>query len=274
MLSRKIPSSGEELPVIGAGTWRSFDIGNGPEERSTRVEVLDTLFEAGGTVIDSSPMYGAAERVVGDLLPETHRQNDAFLATKVWTEGKQHGIDQMHRSMDLLRVPTIDLMQIHNLVDWRTHLSTLRDWKEGGIIRYIGITHYTVRAFEQLANIISTEPIDFVQLPYAISLRNAANLLLPLAADRGVAVIVNRPFEGGNLFDAIQGVSSRRLVEEFDCSCWGEFFLRYILGETAVTCVIPATGNPAHMLDFVLSAGKAVPNIAMRREMVKFFESL
>ena len=274
MFTRTIPSSGEQLPVLGLGTWRSFDIGRGQAERSSRIEVLNELFEAGGTVIDSSPMYGAAERVVGDLLPETRFQHDAFIATKVWTEGKQHGIEQMHRSMELLKVSNIDLMQIHNLVDWRAHLSTLRDWKEEGNIRYIGITHYTLRAFDKLAEIISREPVDFIQLPYSICLREAENSLMPLAADRGVAVIVNRPFEGGNLFGAVKGGTPSRLVEEFDCSSWGEFFLRYILGEAAVTCVIPATGSAAHMREIVLSTKKVVPDTAMRRRMVNFFENL
>jgi aryl-alcohol dehydrogenase-like predicted oxidoreductase len=272
MLKRAIPSSGELLPVIGLGTWRSFDISEGAAERSSRTDVLNALFDMGGSVIDSSPMYGAAERVVGDLL--TDYSDDAFVATKFWTEGKQHGIDQMCRSMELLSVDVIDLMQIHNLVDWRTHLSTLRDWKEQGLIRYIGITHYTTRAFDQLESIIASEKIDFVQPPYSLALRDAEDRLLPLAADKGVAVVVNRPFDGGSMFGPVRGKELPDWAKEFDCGSWAVFFSKYLLGDPAVTYLIPATGTPSYMADNLAAGKGSLPDVEMRRQIVKPFESL
>lgn len=274
MLTRAIPSSGELLPVIGLGTWRSFDIGEGYSERSSRTAVLNALFDGRGSMIDSSPMYGAAERVVGELLSTTEHRNSAFIATKVWTEGRQHGIDQMRRSKELLRVDVIDLMQIHNLVDWRTHLSTLRDWKEQGLIRYIGITHYIPRAFDQLADIITSESMDFVQLPYSIAVREAERQLLPLAADNGVAIIVNRPFDGGNIFGAVRGKPLPDWAKEFGCEIWAAFFLKYLLGNPAVTCLIPATGVISHMLDNMASGLGDLPDAEMRQRMVNFIERL
>ena len=262
------------LPVIGLGTWRSFDIGEGAAERSSRTDVLNALFDEGGSVIDSSPMYGGAERVVGELLTTIEHRDSTFVATKVWTEGKQHGIDQMRRSMELLRVDAIDLMQIHNLVDWRTHLSTLRDWKEQGLIRYIGITHYTTRAFDQLESIVASEKIDFVQLPYSLALRDAEDRLLPIAADKGVAVIVNRPFDGGGMFGVVRNKQLPDWAKEFDCGSWAAFFSKYLLGDPAVTCLIPATGIIAHMVVNLASGRGSLPDMEMRRRMVNFIEGM
>ncbi len=198
LLTRPIPSSGEALPVVGLGTWKTFDIGAGEAERAQRREVLRLLLEGGGSVIDSSPMYGRSEGVVGDLLAELGTRDRAFLATKVWTQGREAGIEQMERSLRRFRSERLELMQIHNLVDWRTHLKTLRDWKAEGRIRYLGITHYTVGALDDLAEVIAKEELDFVQLAYSIRVRAAEERVLPLAAERGVAVLVNRPYERGS----------------------------------------------------------------------------
>lgn len=204
MLTRPIPSSGEALPVVGLGTWQTFDVGTGAKERAPLTEVLKMLFEAGGSVIDSSPMYGTSEAVVGNLLAAMNGHDKAFLATKVWTQGRNAGIQQMEESMRLLKDQRLDLMQIHNLVDWKLHLPTLRAWKAEGRIRYLGITHYTASAHDQLEAVMRAEKLDFVQLNYALDDRSAEKRLLPLAADRGIAVIVNRPFGGGGLLGKLR----------------------------------------------------------------------
>src|ERR1700756_3676344 len=206
MLTRPIPSTGEAMRVIGLGTWRAFDVGTGEATGQPLREVLRLFLDAGGRIIDSSPMYGRAEAVTGDLLGELPGNPHPFLATKVWTTGGERGVEQMRRSAELLRAEVIDLMQIHNLVDWRTHLATLRRMKDEGRIRYIGITHYTTGALPELARILETEPgIDFVQLAYSLATRTPETRLLPVAAARGVAVIVNRPFEDGDLFRRVRG---------------------------------------------------------------------
>ena len=236
MNQRAIPKSGEEIPVIGLGTWQVFD---GP--RAPIADVLRQFAASGGRVIDSSPMYGVAEEVAGELLSNVP---NPFVATKVWTRGRQSGIEQMNRSFALLH--QIDLMQIHNLVDWRTHLATLRAWKSEGRIRYIGITHYTTSAFGDLESIMRNEEIDFVQLPLSVTLPDAEDRLLPLAQSRGVAVIVNRPFEGGELF---RRAPLPEWAREFDSESWSELFLRYVVSHPAVTCAIPATSNPQHLIE-------------------------
>jgi len=246
MLTREIPKTHEQLPVIGLGTWQTFDVGPSERERQPLAAVLDTFAAGGGKVIDSSPMYGRAEGVVGDL--KSHVPG-AFLATKVWTRGRESGIEQMTRSMELFGVKRIDLMQVHNLVDWRTHLATLREWTRDGRIRYIGVTHYQTGAFPQLGSIISEEnDIDFVQLPYSITLPDAETRLLPLAADRGVAILVNRPFEAGVVFRNARTRTLPAWAAAF-ASSWAELFLRWIVSHPAVTCVIPATHNPQHMTE-------------------------
>jgi diketogulonate reductase-like aldo/keto reductase len=245
MITRTIPSTGEELPVIGLGTWKTFDVGSGEHVRAPLAEVLRRFAAAGGRLIDTSPMYGKAERVVGELVDNVPKP---FIATKVWTRGREHGIAQMKESSTLLRTPRIDLMQIHNLLDWRTHLSTLRAWKEEGRIRYIGITHYTSSAFADLESILRAEPLDFVQLPLSIELPDAEPRLLPLAQSRGVAVLVNRPFEGGSLFRSVQRKVLPEWAAEFRSESWSELFLRYVVSHPAVTCAIPATGDPEHVV--------------------------
>jgi diketogulonate reductase-like aldo/keto reductase len=268
MISRSIPSTGEAMPVIGLGTWRAFDVGVGAATRRPLGEVLRSLFHSGGRMIDSSPMYGRAEAVTGDLLADTNARPRAFLATKVWTTGRESGISQMQRSAQLLRTEVIDLIQIHNLVDWRTHLATLRRMKEEGRVRYIGITHYTTGALPELARILNSEPgIDFVQLGYSLATRAAERELLPTANARGVAVIVNQPLERGTLFRHIRGRALPDWASECDCRSWAQLFLKYILAEPAVTCVIPATGNPDYMNDNLGAGFGRLPDTSQRQQI-------
>ena len=269
MRTRPIPRTGEQLPVIGMGTYRTFDVGESDQSRKALREVLRQLFAGGGRVIDSSPMYGRAEEVVGALVDPTERP---FLATKVWTTGREQGIEEMRRSMRRMAPHAggrpFDLMQIHNLVDWRTHLATLRGWKEAGTIRYWGITHYTPSAFAEMEAIVRGEKPDFVQLPYSVGAREAENRLLPACMDQGVAVLVERPFEAGSLF---RDVSKRPLpawAADIGCTSWAQVFLKFILGHPAVTCPIPATSNPEHMADDVRAGFGRLPDQAMRKRIV------
>jgi diketogulonate reductase-like aldo/keto reductase len=252
---KPIPKTGELLPVVGLGTWQTFDIGNDPKERAEREAVLEELFRAGGSAIDSSPMYGRSEGVVGYLVAKMGERDQAFLATKVWTRGEEAGIRQMDESYRRFRTGIVDLMQVHNLVDWKTHLRTLLRWKADGRVRYIGVTHYTEAALQELAEVVRSELVDFVQLPYSIGMRGAERTLLPLAQDKGVAVIVNLPFEGGGLFrrrrrDALPG-----WAVEAGIGSWPQLFLKYVLSHPAVTCVIPGTSKAEHMADN-LNAGR------------------
>jgi len=266
MQTRTIPSSGEALPVIGCGTWRGFDVR--PGQREDLAEVLRILLDSGGTVIDSSPMYGRAEAAVGELLTQIDGHDRAFLATKIWSRGRETGVRQMLQSFELLRDDVIDLMQVHNLLDWREHLTTLRAWKTEGRIRYLGVTHYTASAHGELEAIMRSEPLDFVQLNYALDDRAAEERLLPLAAERGIAVIVNLPFGGGGL---LRGLSTRALPDwasDIDCTSCAQALLKFVLAQPAVTCVIPGTGNPAHMRDNIAAGREPFPDTALRRRML------
>jgi diketogulonate reductase-like aldo/keto reductase len=268
MHQRKIPSSGEMLPVVGVGTWRTFDVGARPAERAPLAEVLRLLFDAGGSVIDTSPMYGSAEAVVGDLLSAADSRARAFIATKVWTTGRDSGIAQMRTSMRLLKTDRIDLMQIHNLVDWRAHLPTLRAWKAEGRIRYLGITHYTQSAHDELESVMRSEKWDFVQINYALDDRAVERRLLPLAAERGIAVIVNQPFGGGGL---LRKLLSRKLPDwagEIGVTSWAQLLLKFVLANPAVTCVIPGTGKPEHMADNLQAGFGVYPDAALLRKMI------
>jgi diketogulonate reductase-like aldo/keto reductase len=268
MQTRPIPSSGEPLPVIGCGTWQTFDVGSSSTARAPLADVLRVLFAAGGSVIDSSPMYGSSEEVVGDLLAAIGARDDAFIATKVWTTGRQAGIAQMQRSMELLRSSRIDLMQIHNLVDVRAHLPTLRAWKEEGRIRYVGVTHYTPSAYDQLEAVMRSERLDFVQLDYALDDRTAEQRLLPLAVERGIAVLVNRPFGGGGLLRRLGRDPLPDWAAEIGCANWAQVLLKFVLANPAVTCVIPATSNPRHMSDNVQAGLGTYPDAALRARMI------
>lgn len=274
VLTRTIPSSGEELPAVGVGTWQAFDIGRSEEELGSRLAVLDILLRHGGSVIDSSPMYGRAESVVGELLEQMGTHDRAFLATKVWTRGEQAGIAQMQDSLRKFRAGKIKLMQIHNLVDWQTHLKTLRAWKEEGTIRYLGITHYQASAYADMMRIMKREPLDFIQLNYSILRREAEQQILPLAADKGIAVLGNRPYVGGGLFSHVRGVDLPAWAQDFDCHSWGQFALKYILSHPAITCVIPGTGTAKHMEDNMRAGLGRLPDAQTRRRMVAAMKEL
>jgi diketogulonate reductase-like aldo/keto reductase len=267
METRPIPSTGVALPVVGCGTWQVFDVGAGPAERAPLAEVLAVLFVAGGSVIDSSPMYGRAEGVVGDLLADSASRSKAFLATKVWTTGREAGIAQMERSLQLLQTQRIELMQIHNLVDWRTQLPTLRAWKREKRISYLGVTHYTASAFDQLEAVMRAETLDFVQVNYALDDRAAEARILPLARERGIAVLVNRPFGGGGLLRRLAATPLPPWAGELQCRSWAQLLLKFILGHDAVTCVIPGTSKPEHMADNAAAGAGPMPDAALRAKI-------
>jgi len=273
-LQRKIPSSGEQVPAVGLGTSQVFDITGGGSEREAAKEVLRLFVENGGKVVDSSPMYGAAETLVGDLASELGIQRKLFIATKVWTTGRQEGIRQMEDSMRKLRTPRIDLIQVHNLVDLDTQLATLREWKKAGKIRYLGITHSRDSAHGELERVLKAGGMDFVQLNYSMAEREAEQRLLPVAAEKGTAVIVNRPFARANLFGRVRGKPLPDWAKDFDCASWAQFFLKYILAHPAVTVVIPATRDPKHLVDNMAAGSGRLPDEAMRRKMVAHLESL
>ena len=268
LLTRKIPSSGEEIPILGLGTSGPFEVGESAADRAPLEAVLQAFFAAGGRLIDTSPMYSTAERVLGDLLtPAMHAH--AFLATKVWTRGAKAGIEQMSRSAQLMKVPKLDLIQVHNLLDLETQLKTLRDWKESGRVRYVGITHYTVSSHADLARVIAREKIDFVQLNYSPVTREAEQRLLPLAADRGVAVLVNRPFEDGGVFGRVRGKSLPEWAADIQCTSWGQLCLKYIAAHPAVTCIIPATGKVSHLQDNLAAGRGLLPDARQKAEIVR-----
>jgi len=274
LMTKAIPRSGESMPMIGLGTWQTFDVGSGQSERAPLRQVLREFVRLGGTAIDSSPMYGRSESVVGDLAAELKLEGKLFVATKVWTSGREAGIRQMEESFRRLRAPRIDLMQIHNLVDWRTHLSTLREWKKQGRIRYIGVTHYTASAYDQLARVLETEELDFVQLNYSIVEREAEQRLLPLAADRGVAVLVNRPFAQAQLFSKVRGKPLPAFATEIGCASWAQFFLKFVVSHPAVTCAIPATSKVQHLSDNMLAGIGALPAAKLRQRMAMYVADL
>lgn len=275
MLTKPIPSTGEPMPVVGLGTWPVFDVGTDEAARRPLREVVRLLVEAGGTMIDTSPMYGRSEGVTGDIVAEASLRDRVFLATKVWTSGRERGIEQMARSARLLRATVIDLMQIHNLVDWRTHLATLRGMKEDGRLRYIGITHYTTGSLPELARILESEDgIDFVQCGYSLATRDAEHQLFPVCAARGVAVIVNQPLERGTLFRAVRGQKLPGWAAEFDCASWAALFLKYLIAEPAVTVVIPATNKPDHMADNLTAGMGRVPDARQREQVRRWWGSL
>lgn len=270
ILKRAIPSSGELLPSVGLGTWRQFDVGSSASERHPLTEVLKNMNAKGGITIDSSPMYAPAEEVVGDLTSEAGLAEKYFYATKVWTRGKEEGIQQMEASMKKMRRKTIDLMQVHNLVDWQTHLATLREWKQQQKIRYIGVTHYTDSSHDDLERIVRTEKLDFVQFNYSIRSRHAENRLLNTARDNGTAVIINQPFETGFLFNHVQGKSLPPWASEYGIKNWAQYFLKYLISHPAVTCAIPGTSDPAHVVQNMEAMYGAVPDEKGRKKMIEY----
>jgi diketogulonate reductase-like aldo/keto reductase len=274
MLTHAILSSSEKLPVIGLGTWQAFDVDLTSDNRRQLGDVLSLFVKLGGRVIDTSPMYGRAEDVIGELATALGIQDKIFLATKVWTRGKENGIKSMERSMALLRAKRIDLMQVHNLVDVQTQLATLREWKAQGRIRYLGITHYEAGAFADVERIMRSEKLDFVQINYSLMEPEAQERVLPLAQERGIAVIVNRPFGGGDLFSQTRSKPLPDWAVEFDCRSWAQFFLKWIVANSAVTCAIPATDKPRHLEDNLQAGLGPLPDAKMRQRMVELVSSL
>jgi diketogulonate reductase-like aldo/keto reductase len=260
--------------VIGLGTWQTFDVGRSESERAPLREVLRELMRLGGSVIDSSPMYGQSEGVVGELAAELKLPKQLFLATKVWTSGREAGIRQMEQSFKRLRTERMDLMQVHNLLDWRTHLVTLRRWKDEGRVRYIGVTHYTESAYDELARVLKSEALDFVQINYSIAEREAERRILPLAQERRIAVLVNRPFAQAGLFRKVRGKPLPSWTEEIGCASWAQFFLKFVIGHPAVTCAIPGTSNAQHLADNMQAGAAPLPNAAMREQMARSIAEL
>lgn len=269
MTTRPIPSSGEALPIVGFGTYRSFNLSNTPENVSRLTEVCRILFESGGSILDSSPMYGRSEEMAGNALASLGARDKAFIMTKVWTSGRSSGVRQMQESLRLFKTDHIELMQVHNLQDWRTHLKTLRAWKEKKTFRYIGLTHYTTSALNDLIEISRHEKIDFLQFPYSIELRAAEQRLLPFARDKGIATISNVPFGQGGLFRRVRGQKPPTWATDFGADSWGRFFLKYVLGDPALTCVIPGTGKPHHARDNVGAGFGRMPTAAERKRMIE-----
>jgi len=278
-LKRPIPKTGELLHAVGLGTWQTFDVGGDAGGRAAAREVLGRFVKAGGQMVDSSPMYGSSESVVGDLVADLGVEKSLFLATKVWSSGREAGIRQMEESLRRMRALTLnpramDLMQVHNLTDVKTQLKTLREWKAQGRIRYLGITHYHEGAYSELERLIKSEQLDFAQFNYNVVTTAAEERLLPVCAEYRTAVIVNRPFEEGELFRRVKGRELPKWAQEFDCNSWAQFFLKFILAHPAVTCAIPATRNPDYLVDNMGAALGRLPDAAMRRRMVQYMRSL
>lgn len=271
---RAIPQTGEQLPVIGMGSSRTFDVDGDDGIRSQLIEVLRLFFDNGGALIDSSPMYGSAEAVLGDCLAALDNTEALFAATKVWTYGREAGIGQMEESMRRMRVDRFDLMQIHNLRDWRVHLQTLKEWKQEGKVRYIGITTSHGRHHDELVSALKSEPFDFVQLSYNIVDREVEERLLPLAQEKGIATLINRPFRRGDLFSKVRGKALPEWAGEFDCQSWGQFFLKFTISHPAATCAIPATSKPRHMIDNMGAGFGRLPDAATRARMIQYIEAL
>jgi aryl-alcohol dehydrogenase-like predicted oxidoreductase len=272
MRTREIPSSGEPLPVIGLGTWQTFDVGNGSDARGELAQVLKTLVDAGGSVVDSSPMYGRSETVVGDLAKAANITDKLFFATKVWTRGAAAGVDQMQRSIARMNAKPMDLMQVHNLLDAETHLDTLTQWKSQKHIRYVGITHYHQGGYAEMLRLMTAHELDFIQINYSMMSREAEKQILPLAADRKIAVLVNRPYDGGQLFKKVKDKPLPKWALEFDCTSWGQYFLKFILANTAVNCVIPGTSKVHHLEDNLAAGRGRLPNPEQLMRMAKFLD--
>jgi diketogulonate reductase-like aldo/keto reductase len=271
MLRREIPATREALPVIGIGTWQTFDVGSGAA-RTPLEEVLRMFARMGGRLIDSSPMYGRSEEVAGDLVARTGAPAKPFIATKVWTRGREAGIREMRDSMRKLRVKVCDLMQVHNLLDVDTHLDTLAGWKKEGIVRYVGVTHYTASGAEDVARLISRRPVDFVQINYSVAERDAEKRLLPLCKDKGVAVIANRPFAGGDLFRRLRATPLPPWAAEIDCSTWAQLMLKFVVSHPAMTCAIPASAKAGHTRDNMGAGYGRMPDEAMRERIAEAVE--
>jgi len=268
-LTRPIPSSGERIPIIGMGTWRAFDVGHGQSARAPLDRCVAAFASSGGCVIDTSPMYGWAEEVAGEILTALGLRDQMFIATKVWTQGRERGIAQMRDSMRKLRVDRIDLMQVHNLVDTSTQLDTLRRWKAEGLVRYVGVTHYADRAHAEVARVLRQEPLDFVQINYSVAERAAERSILPLAAERGVAVIANRPLAAGAALGPLRERPMPEWASELGCTTWPQLLLKFVVSHPSVTCAIPATANPNHLLENMQAAFGPTPDASLRERIAR-----
>lgn len=273
-MTRKIPSSGEDLPAVGLGTWQVFDAGNSTAARAPLREVISEFVKAGGKLIDSSPMYGSAESVAGDLVAELGLREKLFIATKVWTRGREAGIAEMETSFRRLKVKQMDLMQIHNLLDVAIHTKTLRDWKAKNKIRYLGITHYTSSAYADVEKWLKAEQYDFLQINYSLAERESERRLLPYCHQNKIAVIANRPFAEGAMFRRVRGKPLPPWAAEVGVASWAQYFLKWIVGHPAITCVIPGTGKPEHIADNVAAGFGALPDEGMRKRMAEYFDAL
>ena len=269
MRTRVIPSSREPLPVVGCGTYMGFDRAPGSAEFAQLPGVLKSLFDAGGSMVDSSPMYGKAEAAVGQVMDEADTREEAFVATKVWTTGREAGIRQMEQSLELLRVDAVDLMQVHNLVDWQVQLQTLRQWQDEERVRYVGISHYTASAYAEVEAVLRSEPLDFLQINYSVEESESARRLLPLAAERGVAVLVNRPFGGGGLLRRLRGKPLPAWAAEIGCTSWPQVLLKFVLSHPAVTCAIPGSGSPEHMAANAQAGCGVIPEPAFWQDKLR-----
>jgi aryl-alcohol dehydrogenase-like predicted oxidoreductase len=274
LLERRIPRSGEALPAVGLGTWQVFDVGRDAQALAECRETLRAFVQGGGRLVDSSPMYGSAEQVTGQLAAELGAHSRLFVATKVWTSGRAAGVRQMEDSMRRLRVERLDLMQVHNLVDVQTHLATLREWKAAGRIRYLGVTHYHAGAHADLEQLMKRGDIDFLQVNYSLAEPEAERRLLGAAAEGGAAVIVNRPFAEGAMFRRVRDRALPPWAKEAGCASWAQLFLKWILAHPAVTCAIPGTRNPRHVADNLGALAGPLPDAALRRRMAEHFNSL
>ena len=274
IMTRKIPSSGEDLPAVGLGTWQVFDAGNSTAARAPLREVISEFVKAGGKLIDSSPMYGSAESVAGDLVAELGLREKLFIATKVWTRGREDGIREMENSFRRLKVKQMDLMQVHNLLDVDVHTKTLLEWKSKNRIRYLGITHYTASAHADVERQLKKEKYDFLQINYSLAERDSEKRLLPYCLQNRIAVIANRPFAEGAMFRRVSGKPLPPWAAEIGVASWAQYFLKWIVGHPAVTCVIPGTGKPEHIADNVAAGFGALPDEGMRRKMAEHFDSL
>jgi diketogulonate reductase-like aldo/keto reductase len=274
IMTRKIPSTGEEIPAVGLGTWQVFDAGDNAAARAPLREVLAAFAKAGGKMIDSSPMYGSAESVAGDLVAELGLRNSLFVANKVWTRGREDGIAQMETSFRRLKVKQMDLMQIHNLLDVEVHTKTLLDWKAKSRIRYFGITHYTASAYAEVEKWLKKEKYDFLQINYSLAERESEQRLLPYCLQNKIAVIANRPFAGSAMFQRVRGKPLPPWAAEIGAASWAQYFLKWIVGHPAVTCVIPGTGRPEHVADNVAAGFGAPPDAAMRKRMAQYYDAL
>lgn len=274
LITSKIPSTDETLPVIGMGSSQTFNVSDDVEAKQNLLDVLQSFFAMGGSLIDSSPMYGLSESVIGELLLKLSPLPQVFAASKVWTTGKQKGIEAIAESKRRMQVSKMDLMQVHNLRDWQVHMDTLDAYKAEGKIRYTGITTSRLSQYEDFEQVMRKRKMDFVQLNYNIRIREAEKRLLPLAADKGIAVLVNRPYEKGRLFKAVKNLQLPEWASDFDCVSWGQFFLKFIISHPAVTCAIPATSKVKHMKDNMQAMYGRLPDQATRKKMLEYMESI